>query len=129
MPAHPSRRVHNDVQEDLTSDSTAARASVLTRLPRRTCGVIEATMRDSPFPTVGKGRSGHATLISAAPILALLKDIRSQAEILTHWSPSSDVGTAMQRVGDLLERALGEARRADVWLRVDQVEALTGRPQ
>jgi hypothetical protein len=68
-----------------------------------------------------------ASVISAAPIKALLQVLRADTETVKKWSPNGEAVSTLERVAGMLEEALREARRADVWLTVDEVATVTHR--
>ena len=75
-----------------------------------------------------RNAGGSGAVIASAPIVSVLRDLRTEIAVMKRWSPNSDVATALESMCDKMERALRDAQRTDVWLTVKEVAALAHRP-
>src|SRR5690606_25923012 len=66
-------------------------------------------------------------LIASAPLEALLATFSTDIATIKRMLPNSSDLATLERLRDGLERALSEARRADVWLTPSEVAAHTGK--
>lgn len=66
-------------------------------------------------------------LIAAAPIEALLTTFSAEIATVRRVLGDSPDVAKLERMRDALERALDEARRADVWLSPSQVAEISGK--
>lgn len=69
-----------------------------------------------------------SALIAAAPLLALLGDIRRKVAADREWGLETPEERLFAQLASRLAAAIDEARRSDVWLTVPELHEATQRP-
>lgn len=79
-------------------------------------------------PALGVEATGSTALIAAAPLLALLGDIRRRVTADREWGLETPEARLFAQLASRLSAAIDEARRSDVWVTVPELHQTTGRP-